>query len=56
MHIASRPAIERPEGLLDEIDITTKPSQIKVGKTTPGHTLSATDSDGANITLSRGSD
>lgn len=35
MHVNPRPAIERPEGFQDEVDITTKPTQVKVGKIKP---------------------
>lgn len=42
MHIAPRPAIERPEGLQDETDINTKPFDVKIGKIKPGQTISIT--------------
>lgn len=39
MHVAPRPAIERPEGLQDETDINTKPFDIKIGKIKPGQNI-----------------
>gem|GEM_PF-3555007 len=45
MHVLPGVSIERPEGLLDEIDTTSKPSQIKIGKLKPGQILTVTGPD-----------
>jgi hypothetical protein len=54
MHVAPRPAIERPEGLQDETDINTKPFDVKIGKIKPAQTISITGntsmSDGTTTT------
>ncbi len=53
MHVGPRPSIERPEGFNEGVDVTTKPSQVKIGKVKPGQTLSVTDSEGHPVTISR---
>lgn len=53
MHIGPRPSIERPEGFNEEVDVITKPSQVKIGKIKPGQTLTITDGEGHPVTISR---